>query len=204
MIYPTVPQGHKHKITTLTKSRGPPQSPAEPSKRPPQRPLRTPLRGKCPRRASRRVVPLGWIYNVTCGGVKQGRFVILCFPLFCSVWLFQDTQMLGKQHKECHCQTQVCLPQMLVKARIWEQCPHIWAGKTQEKWQIGPVLPKNMVTLRCTMQSPRITFHHFIFRALCLAFLTSWSSSKKSGQIILRNFGEFSSTQFSVNREIVL
>ena len=52
---------------TLGKSRGPPQNPAEtpqnprrdpaePSERPPQ----SPLRGKFPRRASRRVVPLGW------------------------------------------------------------------------------------------------------------------------------------------------
>ena len=52
---------------TLGKSHGPPQSPAEtpqnprrdpaePSERPPQ----SPLRGKFPRRASRRVVPLGW------------------------------------------------------------------------------------------------------------------------------------------------
>ena len=45
---PTVPQGHKDRATTLGKSRGPPQTsaeprrdPAEPSKRPPQRPLRT-------------------------------------------------------------------------------------------------------------------------------------------------------------------
>ena len=29
-------------------------------------------------------------------GVKQGRFVIFRFPLFCSVWGSQDTQMLGK------------------------------------------------------------------------------------------------------------
>ena len=35
-------------------------SPAGTSKRPLQRPLRTPLRGKLPRRASRRVVTLGW------------------------------------------------------------------------------------------------------------------------------------------------
>ena len=34
--------------------------------------------------------------SVGCGGVKQGRFVILRFPLFCSVWGFQDNQMLGK------------------------------------------------------------------------------------------------------------
>ena len=67
---PTVPEGHKHRVTTprtLGKSRGPPQSPAEtpqnprrdpaePSERPPQ----SPLRGEFPRRASRRVVPLGW------------------------------------------------------------------------------------------------------------------------------------------------
>ena len=30
------------------------------------------------------------------GGGKQGRFVILRFPLFCSVWVFQDNQILGK------------------------------------------------------------------------------------------------------------
>ena len=67
---PTVPEGHKHRVTTpgtLGKSRGPPQNPAEtphnprrdpaePSERPPQ----SPLRGEFPRRASRRVVPLGW------------------------------------------------------------------------------------------------------------------------------------------------
>ena len=28
------------------------------------------------------------------GGVKQGRFGILRFPLFCRVWGFQDNQML--------------------------------------------------------------------------------------------------------------
>ena len=40
----------------------------------------------------------GALEGVSCegGGVKQGRFVILRFPLFCSVWGFQDTQMLGK------------------------------------------------------------------------------------------------------------
>ena len=69
-LSPKVPEGHKHRVTTpgtLGKSRGPPQNPAEtprnprrdpaePSERPPQ----SPLRGKFPRRASRRVVPLGW------------------------------------------------------------------------------------------------------------------------------------------------
>ena len=34
------------------------------------------------------------------GGVKQGRFVILRFPLFCSVCGFQDTQMLGKTARQ--------------------------------------------------------------------------------------------------------
>ena len=33
---------------------------------------------------------------VPCRGVKQGRFVILRFPLFCSVSGSQDTQMRGK------------------------------------------------------------------------------------------------------------
>ena len=36
----------------------------------------------------------------TGGGVKQGRFGILRFPLFCSVWGFQDNQMLGKTARE--------------------------------------------------------------------------------------------------------
>ena len=30
------------------------------------------------------------------GGVKQGRFVIFRFPLFCSGWGSQDAQMLGR------------------------------------------------------------------------------------------------------------
>ena len=66
----TVPEGHKHRSLhpkNLGKCRGPPQNPAEPrrtleetpaesSERTPQ----SPLRGKFPRRASLRVVPLGW------------------------------------------------------------------------------------------------------------------------------------------------
>ena len=43
----------------LGKSRRPPQSPAEPSERPRRAP-QSPLRGKFARRASWRVVPLGW------------------------------------------------------------------------------------------------------------------------------------------------
>ena len=63
----TVPKGHKHRVTTPENPRkiprtpaetpqNPRRGPAEPSERPPQ----IPLRGKFPRRASRRVVPLGW------------------------------------------------------------------------------------------------------------------------------------------------
>ena len=64
-VSPTVPQGHKHRVTTLGRSCGTPpeprkapQSPAEPSKRPPQKALRTlweanllgePHGGLCPR-----------------------------------------------------------------------------------------------------------------------------------------------------------
>ena len=51
----------------LGKSRGPPQNPAEPRRtlgetpaEPSERPPQSPLRGKFSRRASRRVVPLGW------------------------------------------------------------------------------------------------------------------------------------------------
>ena len=35
-----------------------------------------------------------------CGRVKEGRFVSLRFPLFCSVWGSQDTHMLGKTARE--------------------------------------------------------------------------------------------------------
>ena len=43
--------------------------------------------------------------------VKQGRFVILHFPLFCNVWGSQDTQMpRKKQHKKCHCHTPFVCP----------------------------------------------------------------------------------------------
>ena len=66
----TVPEGHKHRVTTPENPRNitrtpqnpaetpqnPRRDPAEPSERPPQ----SPLRGKFPRRASRRVVPPEW------------------------------------------------------------------------------------------------------------------------------------------------
>ena len=61
------PQGHKGSVTTLGKSHGPPQTPAEPHGDPAETLEETrayapenPLRGKFPRRASRRVVPLEW------------------------------------------------------------------------------------------------------------------------------------------------
>ena len=71
---PTVPKGHKHRVTTPENPRKisrTPAEPAEPSERPLQNPRRdpfrtlgetpqSPLRGQFPRRASRRVVPLGW------------------------------------------------------------------------------------------------------------------------------------------------
>ena len=56
-------QGHKDRATTLGKSRGTPQSPAETPRNPcrdARRGSENPLRGKFPPRASRRVVPLGW------------------------------------------------------------------------------------------------------------------------------------------------
>ena len=72
--HPTVPEGHKHRVTTPENPRKIPRTPAEPRRDPaetPQNPRRDPaepserppqsaLRGKFPRRASRRVVPLGW------------------------------------------------------------------------------------------------------------------------------------------------
>ena len=67
---PTVPEGHKHRVTTPEKPRKIPRTPAESAEprralgetpaEPSERPPLSTLRGKFPRRASRRVVPLGW------------------------------------------------------------------------------------------------------------------------------------------------
>ena len=67
---PTVPEGHKHRVTAPEKPGKIPRTPAEPRRapqnprrdpaEPSERPPQSPLRGKFPRRASRRVVPLGW------------------------------------------------------------------------------------------------------------------------------------------------
>ena len=46
-----------------------------------------------------------------------------------------------KQHEKCHCYASFCVPQMLVKTRTWEQCPHMLADKARGKWQIDPILP---------------------------------------------------------------
>ena len=51
------------------------------------------LKSRAPRCGSDPNYPLE---GLQVGGVKQGRFVILRFPFFCSVWGFQNTQMLGK------------------------------------------------------------------------------------------------------------
>ena len=50
--FPTVPEGHKHRVTTPRKTS---QNPADPRRETPQ----SHLRGKFPRRTSLRVVPLG-------------------------------------------------------------------------------------------------------------------------------------------------
>ena len=34
-----------------------------------------------------------------------------------------------------------CVLQMLVRTRIWDQCPHMLTDKAREKWQIDPILP---------------------------------------------------------------
>ena len=86
-VFPTVPEGHKHRVTTPENPRkiprtptetpqNPRRDPAEPSERPPQ----SPLRGKFPRRASRRVVPLGWWPSGTLEGIPPDGF----YPYPCS------------------------------------------------------------------------------------------------------------------------
>ena len=54
-----VPQGHKDRVTTLGKSRGPRRATRRPHRTPAEVP-ENPLRGEFPRRAPRRVVPLAW------------------------------------------------------------------------------------------------------------------------------------------------
>ena len=54
------PQGHKRRATTLGKSRRAPRRPRRTLEETPTEAPESPLRGKFPRRASRRVVPLGW------------------------------------------------------------------------------------------------------------------------------------------------
>ena len=46
----------------------------------------------------KKIVPIAvWLAKEAfVGRVKQGRFVILRFPLFCSVWGSQTTQIQGK------------------------------------------------------------------------------------------------------------
>ena len=68
----------------LGKTRGPPQNPAEPrrtlgetSAEPAERPPQSPLKGKFPRRASRRVVPLGWSVCLPVG-LSVGQSVSMC------------------------------------------------------------------------------------------------------------------------------
>ena len=82
-----------------------------------------------------------WLRRGLWGG-KRGRFVILRFPLFCSVWGSKDTQMLGKTaRKMLFSHPFLCVPQMLVETRTWEQRPHMLAGKARGKRQINPILP---------------------------------------------------------------
>ena len=40
----------------------------------------------------------GFVGGSGCGGVKQGRFVILRFPVFCSVWGSQSKFWQGLLH----------------------------------------------------------------------------------------------------------
>ena len=51
------------------------------------------------------------------GGVKQGRFVILCFPCFTVFRGLKIPRYWEKQHEKCRCHTPFCAPQMLVKTR---------------------------------------------------------------------------------------
>ena len=43
-----------------------------------------------------------------------------------------------KQHEECHCHTPFSVPQMAVKTRTWEQCPHMLVGKSTGKMTNRP------------------------------------------------------------------
>ena len=76
-------------------------------------------------------------YTVGGGEGKQGRFVILPFPLLCSVWGSQDTQMLGKTARKVSLSHPFLgVPQMPAKTSTWEQ-----RRQAQGKGQIDPTLP---------------------------------------------------------------
>ena len=71
------------------------------------------LEGECVRERERTRT------RYTGGGVKQGRFVILRFRFFCSVWGPQDAQMLGKTaRKVLLSHPLLCAHQVLVETRI--------------------------------------------------------------------------------------
>ena len=53
---PTVPEGHKHRVTTPEKPWKIPRTPAELCRDPAERPPQSPPRGKFPRRASRKTL----------------------------------------------------------------------------------------------------------------------------------------------------
>ena len=77
-----------------------------------------------------------------CGRAKQGRFVIFAFSLVLQCLGFPNYPDAGKNStKNLTVTTLFCAHQMLVEARIWEQCPHMLAGEAQGKWQIDPSLP---------------------------------------------------------------
>ena len=101
----------------------------------------TPICGRRPKLAQ-----IIYAIGGTCGGVKQGRFVVLRFPLFRSVWRSQDNHMLRQKRQwwKMSLSHPVCVPQILVKTRISEQYPQILVEPKQNSsrlaglWHVWP------------------------------------------------------------------
>ena len=76
------------------------------------------------------------------GGVKQGRFVILRFPLFCSVWGSQDAQMLGNTaRKVALSRPFLCAPNASKKLGFESSVPICWQAKHGENDKSTPFCP---------------------------------------------------------------
>ena len=68
------------------------------------------------------------------GGVQAGSICHFAFALVLQCLGVSRYRDAGQeQHEKCHCHTPCCVPQMPVKNRTQEQCPHMRAGEARDK-----------------------------------------------------------------------